>query len=77
VLADLTASSAPGSRLGLTVSGRGSTATDPVRWLAGHGWAAQVTRAPEVLGARGRPVPVGRSPASPTAALLVSATRDA
>jgi len=76
ILADLTALSAPGSRLGLTMSSAGPAAgggqararaatarhrsavpDDPVRWLAGHGWSAQVTDPLEVLRAHGRAVP--------------------
>ena len=82
LLADVTALSAPGSRLGLTMAGRppsggegqrpatrmmrlGRSAApdDPVGWLAGHGWAAQLASARELLTSHGRQVP--GSPASP------------
>jgi methyltransferase (TIGR00027 family) len=98
VLTALTSLSAPGSRLGLTMSNRGPATgdgpervsramtlrrsqapADPVAWLAGHGWAAQVTTAREVLGAHGRPLPSRPGPPQdqPSRALLISATRDA
>ena len=70
VLADLTTLSAPGSQLGLSMASRdpaGAARTsrarslrrsdapqDPVGWLAGHGWTAQVTDAREVLRGHGR-----------------------
>jgi methyltransferase (TIGR00027 family) len=99
VLADLTALTAPGSRLGLTMSSRDSGAAghqvppsrtprhssapdDPVRWLAGHGWSAQLTEGREVLRAHGRLAPSSRvdpAPGSPRSTrprgLLISATR--
>jgi methyltransferase (TIGR00027 family) len=83
----VTSLSAAGSRLGLTfrtraagdhsspaVALRQSAAPDdPVGWLAGHGWAAQLTGAREVLQAHGRAVPA--APAGrPPRALLISAT---
>jgi methyltransferase (TIGR00027 family) len=107
VLADLTTLSAPGSRLGLSTAtrdpagaGRTSRARsllrsgapqDPVGWLAGHGWAAQVTDAREVLRGHGRMPRAGSGsgPAEPTTdsqapppasrparGLLINATRD-
>ena len=36
---------------------RSSAPDDPVGWLAGHGWAAQVTDARQVLGEHGRAAP--------------------
>jgi methyltransferase (TIGR00027 family) len=99
VLADLTALTAPGSRLGLTMSTRdpgaaghqvspsttrrhSSAPDDPVRWLAGHGWSAQLTEGREVLRAHGRLAPsspVDPAPGSPRSTrprgLLISATR--
>jgi methyltransferase (TIGR00027 family) len=97
VLTAVTSLSAPGSRLGLTLSNRGPAAgdgqervsramtlrrshapDDPVRWLAGHGWAAQVSTAREVLGAHGRPLPSPDPPQDQAPrALLISAARDA
>ncbi len=67
----VTSLSAPGSRLGLTFRSRApadqaspavalrrsAAPDDPVGWLAGHGWAAQLTGAREVLQAHGRAVP--------------------
>ena len=105
VLADLTTLSAPGSRLGLSMAsedpaaaGRASRARslrrsaaphDLVGWLAGHGWAAQVTEAREVLRGHGRipgagPGPGGapddpatrRQARRPARGMLISATRD-
>jgi methyltransferase (TIGR00027 family) len=89
----VTSLSAPGSRLGLTFRNRApadhtspavalrrsAAPDDPVGWLAGHGWAAQVTGARAVLQAHGRAVPPG--PAGGQAgrqrrALLISATLD-
>lgn len=94
VLADLTALSAPGSRLGLSMASwgpgepgraararslRSAAPPDPVGWLAGHGWAAQVTDAREVLRDHGRVPgagPQARPPAGRRArGLLISATR--
>jgi methyltransferase (TIGR00027 family) len=89
----VTSLSAPGSRLGLTfrrrapadqtspaVALRRSAAPDdPVGWLAGHGWAAQLTGAREVLQAHGRTVPAapaGRQAGHRPRALLISAALD-
>jgi hypothetical protein len=49
---------------------------DPVGWLAGHGWAAELAGAREVLQAHGRPVPAARDDgrAPRPRALLISAT---
>jgi len=81
VLADLTTLSAPGSQLGLSMASRdpaGAARTsrarslrrsdaprDPVGWLAGHGWTAQVTDAREVLRGHGRRPGAGPGPAAP------------
>jgi methyltransferase (TIGR00027 family) len=81
VLADLTTLSAQGSRLGLSMASRdpaqaGPTSRarslrlsdaplDPVGWLAGHGWAAQVTHARAVLRGHGRIPGAGPGPAEP------------
>jgi methyltransferase (TIGR00027 family) len=67
---------------------RSSPPADPLRWLAGHGWAAQLTDAAEVLAAHGRQVPAApgqpappaeQQPGSPESrrppALLVTARR--
>ena len=77
LLAGITGLSAPGSWLGLTMTTRdpGELAdtrsgplrqsrapADPARWLAGHGWAANVSELREVLRAHGRPLPE-RAPA--------------
>ncbi len=76
VLAGLTALSAPGSQLGLTLpsSTAGSGEAGETQWLAGHGWAARFTGTRDVLAAHGRPVraqPAGQR----SRALLVAATR--
>jgi methyltransferase (TIGR00027 family) len=88
----VTSLSAPGSRLGLTFRSRtpgdqtspavalrqSAAPDDPVGWLAGHGWAAQLTGAREVLRAHGRavlaatPSQAGRQ----SRALLISAALD-
>ncbi len=89
----VTSLSAPGSGLGLTFRGRApadqtspavalrrsAAPDDPVGWLAGHGWAAQLTGAREVLQAHGRAVPDvpgGRRATHQPRALLVSAALD-
>ena len=56
---------------------RSTAPDDPVGWLAGHGWAAQVTDAIEVLRAHGRPVPARPADQGPRRprAILVSAAR--
>ena len=88
----VTSLSAPGSRLGLTFRSRtpgdqtppavalrqSAAPDDPVGWLAGHGWAAQLTGAREVLRAHGRAVPAA-SPSQAgrqSRALLISAALD-
>jgi methyltransferase (TIGR00027 family) len=87
----VTSLSAPASRLGLTFRNRapaGHTSPavalrrsaapdDPAGWLAGHGWAAQVTGARAVLQAHGRAVPARPAPGQAgreRRALLISAT---
>jgi methyltransferase (TIGR00027 family) len=93
VLADLSTLSAPGSRLGLTMSRgaggpsrakRRSTAPDdPVAWLSAFGWLAEVTDAATLLRAYGRlPAAGAQRPAASSGAggargLLISATRAA
>jgi methyltransferase (TIGR00027 family) len=98
VLADLTTLSAPGSRLGLPMASgdpagvgqrsrmgmlrRSAAPDDPVGWLAGHGWTAQVTDARSELEARGRLLPPrhaehGQPPERRPRGLLISAARDA
>ncbi|HEY2577838.1 MAG TPA: SAM-dependent methyltransferase, partial [Streptosporangiaceae bacterium] len=76
LLADVTGLSAPGSRFGLTMTGRppsgddgqrrvtrmmslwrSAAPEDPVGWLAGHGWAAQLASARELLTSHGRQIP--------------------
>jgi O-methyltransferase involved in polyketide biosynthesis len=66
------------TRIGRTRTSRRSSApADPVGWLAGHGWPAQVTTAREVLTAHGRPAgPASPAPSGPPRGLLVSAVRD-
>jgi methyltransferase (TIGR00027 family) len=85
----VTSLSAPGSRLGLTSRSRlpgdqsspavalrrSAAPDDPVGWLAGHGWAAQLTGAREVLQAHGRAVPPAPGQRG-TRALLISAALD-
>ncbi len=94
VLADLTTLSAPGSRLGLPMASRdpagvgrrsptgslrrSAAPDDPVGWLAGHGWTAQVTDARAELEARGRLLPPrrvepGRAAGRRPRGLLISA----
>jgi len=93
LLDGLTSLSAPGSRLGLTFRNRerddrgapapalrrSAAPDDPVGWLAGHGWAAELASGREVLRAHGRPVPAarpdGRGGPRPRA-LLISAALD-
>ncbi len=94
LLATVTGLSAPGSWLGLTMTTREADAfadtrlatlrqsrapDDPVGWLAGLGWAADVTDLREVLRAHGRPLPdtarAGRTAPGPRA-LLIRATLD-
>ena len=89
----VTSLSAPGSRLGLTFRSRlpadqsspavalrqSAAPDDPVGWLAGHGWAAQLTGAREVLQAHGRVVPAARTGGQArreSRALLIGATLD-
>ncbi|HEY2130298.1 MAG TPA: SAM-dependent methyltransferase [Streptosporangiaceae bacterium] len=89
----VTGLSAPGSRLGLTFRNRApadqaspavalrrsAAPDDPVGWLAGHGWAAQLTGAREVLLAHGRAVPAAPPDAQTghrPRALLISAALD-
>ncbi len=72
LLTGVTGLSAPGSRLGLTLTTRDAgqfadtrlatlsqsrAPADPAGWLAGHGWAADVSDLREVLRAHGRPLP--------------------
>ena len=85
----VTSLSAPGSRLGLTFRSRVPTdqsspavalrrsaaPDDPVGWLAGHGWTAQLTGAREVLRAHGRAIPPAPAKPGPRA-LLISAALD-
>ena len=88
-----TSLSAPGSRLGLTFRNRApadqaspavalrrsAAPDDPVGWLAGHGWAARLTGAREVLQAHGRAVPAAPPDARTghrPRALLIGATLD-
>ncbi|MGH3156109.1 MAG: SAM-dependent methyltransferase, partial [Streptosporangiaceae bacterium] len=89
LVADLTALSAPGSRLGLTMPGgappagtswslalrRSVAPGDPVSWLSGHGWAAQVTNAFEVLATHGRPIKAAPTPERVNRGLLIDAIR--
>jgi methyltransferase (TIGR00027 family) len=88
----VTSLSAPGSRLGLTFRSRApadqsspavalrrsAAPDDPVGWLAGHGWAAQLTGAREVLRAHGRAVPAAPpgQAGRPSPALLIGAALD-
>jgi methyltransferase (TIGR00027 family) len=80
LLASVTRLSAPGSWLGLTMTTReadGLAGTrlatlrqsrapdDPVGWLAGLGWAADLSDLREVLRAHGRPLPARPGPARP------------
>lgn len=86
LIADLTELSAPGSRLGLSATTRPPAGTswaeslrrstvpdDPARWLAGHGWTAEVSNPSDVLAAHGRAAAT-RQPGPPRA-LLLAATR--
>jgi methyltransferase (TIGR00027 family) len=81
--ATVTRWSAPGSRLGLTFRNRAggslgpalrrsAAPDDPVGWLAGHGWAATLSRPRDVLAAHGR-TPRPPAPPGPPRALLASA----
>jgi methyltransferase (TIGR00027 family) len=89
----ITSLSTPVSRLGLTFRNRApadhtspavalrrsAAPDDPVGWLAGHGWTAQVTGARPVLQAHGRAVPADPAPGQAgreRRALLISATLD-
>jgi len=86
----VTSLSAPASRLGLTFRGRApadhtspavalrrsAAPDDPVGWLAGHGWAAQLADPRDVLRAHGRAVPAGSAPGRQRRALLISAALD-
>ena len=93
LLDEVTSLSAPASRLGLTFRNRepgdqsapapalrrSVAPDDPAGWLAGHGWAAELASAREVLRAHGRPVPAARPAgrgASRPRALLISAALD-
>jgi methyltransferase (TIGR00027 family) len=97
LLADVTGLSAPGSRLGLTMTSRSPSGEDgpgrvtrmmtlwrsaapddPAGWLAGHGWAARLASARDLLTAHGRsvpgaPAPSGGQPRRPRG-LLIDAT---
>jgi methyltransferase (TIGR00027 family) len=93
LLDEVTSLSGPGSRLGLTFRNRergdqsapapalrrSAAPEDPVGWLAGHGWAAELAGAREVLQTHDRPVPAaqddGRAGPRPRA-LLISAALD-
>ncbi len=85
--------SAPGSWLGLTMTTRdpgelagtrlaalrrSRTPDDPAGWLAGHGWAADVSDLRQVLRAHGRPLPdrPGQGDGARPKALLIRATLD-
>ena len=86
----VTSLSAAGSRLGLTFRSRApadhtspavalrrsAAPDDPVGWLAGHGWAAQLADPRDVLRAHGRAVPAGSTPGRQRRALLISAALD-
>ncbi len=88
LIADLSELSAPGSRLGLTLTTRPPTdggwinslrrstgPADPAGWLAGHGWTAERTTAADVLAAHGRtPARPQQDQGAPPRALLVAAT---
>jgi methyltransferase (TIGR00027 family) len=92
LLDEVTSLSAPGSRLGLTFRSRergdrsapapalrrSAAPDDPVGWLAGHGWAAGLASAREVLRTHGRPMPArpAGQGGSPPRALLISAALD-
>ena len=93
LLATVTGLSAPGSWLGLTMTTRDAdeladtrlatlrqsrAPDDPVGWLAGHGWAADVSDLREVLRAHGRPLPErpGAGDGARPRALLIRATLD-
>jgi len=103
LLASVTRLSAPGSWLGLTMTTREADGLadtrlatlrqsrapdDPVGWLAGLGWAADVSDLREVLRAHGRPLPERPGPERPgperrgaahgarPGALLIRATLD-
>jgi len=93
LLDQVTSLSAPGSRLGLTFRNRApadqtspavalrrsAAPDDPAGWLAGHGWAAQLSGAREVLRAHGRAAqdaPGGRRATRSPRALLISAALD-
>ena len=80
LLASVTRLSAPGSWLGLTMTTREADGLadtrlatlrqsrapdDPVGWLAGLGWAADVSDLREVLRAHGRPLPERPGPERP------------
>ena len=93
LLDEVTSLSGPASRLGLTFRNRepgdqsalapalrrSVAPEDPAGWLAGHGWAAELASAREVLRAHGRLVPAarpaGRGGSRPRA-LLISAALD-
>ena len=89
LLAGVTALSAPGSWLGLTMTTRdpaepgvprpgparlSRAPADPARWLARQGWAADVSGLPEVLRAHGRPLPERARAGAWPRALLIQAT---
>ena len=98
LLASVTRLSAPGSWLGLTMTTREADGLadtrlatlrqsrapdDPVGWLAGLGWAADLSDLREVLRAHGRPLPErpgperrGAAAGARPAALLIRATLD-
>ena len=81
LLDEVTSLSAPGSRLGLTFRSRepgdqsapaaalrrSAAPDDPVGWLAGHGWAAELADPREVLRAHGRAVPADSARRAPAA----------
>jgi methyltransferase (TIGR00027 family) len=93
LLASVTGLSAPGSWLGLTMTTRGAdefadtrlaalrqsrAPDDPIGWLAGLGWAADVSDLRQVLREHGRPLPgrLSQKDGGRPRALLIRATLD-
>ena len=93
LLASVTGLSAPGSWLGLTMTTRNAdeftdtrlaalrqsrAPDDPIGWLAGLGWAADVSDLRQVLREHGRPLPErpGQQDGERSRALLIRATLD-